>query len=75
MYLKTNPTASFGITAAAWAIMLVITRFMNGEVKTHRCEKQAGILTVLKNKKSCLFFFTPVFSRLCWAATAPFWAW
>ena len=57
MYLKTNPTASFGITAAAWAIMLVITRFMNGEVKTHRCEKQAGILTVLKNKKILFVLF------------------
>ena len=57
MYLKTNPTASFGITAAAWAIMLVITRFMNGEVKTHKCEKQAGILTVLKNKKILFVLF------------------
>ncbi len=57
MYLKTNPTASFGITAAAWAIMLIITRFMNGEVKTHKCEKQAGILTVLKNKKILFVLF------------------
>lgn len=33
MYLKTNPTASFGITAAAWTVMLFTTLFMNGEVK------------------------------------------
>ena len=57
MYLKTNPTASFGITAVAWTIMLIITRFMNGEVKTHKCEKQAGILTVLKNKKILFVLF------------------
>lgn len=57
MYLKTNPTASFIITAAAWCIMLGITLFMNGEVHNYKCEKQTGLISVFKNKKILFVLF------------------
>lgn len=57
MYLKTNPTASFGITAAVWCIMLLVTLFMNKEVRKYKCKKRTGILSVFKNKKILFVLF------------------
>ena len=57
MYLKTHPTASFGITACAWLMMLSITFFMSGNVKKYKCEKKAGISLILKNKKILFVLF------------------
>ena len=57
VYLKAHPTASFGITACAWLAMLCITVFMSGNVKKYKCEKKAGISSILKNKKILFILF------------------
>lgn len=51
MYLKDHPTASFGITAVAWLVMLGITFFMKGGVKKYRSGEKVSVLPLLKNRK------------------------
>lgn len=51
MFLKKNPTASFGITACAWLIMLGITFFMKGGVKKYRNTQRVNVSSIFKSRK------------------------
>ena len=51
VFLRDHPTASFGITAAAWGTMFLLTWFMRGDVKKYKTEKKAGVLSCFQNRK------------------------
>lgn len=51
MFLKSHPSASFGITAAAWAAMLCMTFRLPGDVRRQRLERKASPWLIFRNKK------------------------
>lgn len=55
-YIKTNPTLSFGLTSAAFALMLLNTFFMPGGRKKKKKEKLA-FGKILRNKKILFVIF------------------
>lgn len=57
MYLRDNPTASFGITAVAWSSMFVLTWFMRGDVKKYKPDRKEGVLSCFKSKKVLFVLF------------------
>ena len=58
MYLRSRPTASFGITAAAWGSMFLLTWLMRGDVKKYRPDRTAsGALSCFRNGKVLFVLF------------------
>lgn len=57
MYLNTNPTASFGITAFVWGAMFCITFLMNNGRKKESGGKRASVWSIFRNKKIVFVLF------------------
>jgi len=57
IYLKSHPTASFGITALAWGLMYCITFFMNGGRKRTEGRAKVNVWYIFRNKKILFILF------------------
>lgn len=57
MFLDERPTASFGITAAVWGGLFLVTFFMTGKVKSREPKKKVNPMDVFKDKKILFILF------------------